>query len=81
MTRDDVIAALERMIRWNERDSDGSRTDAALLRALLDSLREARALLREAYNELIVDPEQDDATRAVGEALVERIRAYLEMHK
>lgn len=38
---------------------------------------EAVALLREAYNELIVDPEQDEATRAVGDALVERIRAFL----
>ncbi len=61
---------------WTLRgDEDHLRLAADLLAAPPQD--EAVALLREAYNELIVDPEQDEATRAVGDALVERIRAFL----
>lgn len=64
--------------RWDYRHPGMSKAIHELYAYAAPPQDEAVALLREAYNALIVDPEQDEATRAVGDALVERIRAYLE---
>lgn len=53
-------------------------TAASVEAGRMDDLLEARGLLREVLNELIVDPEQNEESKARGNALMNRIEVFLD---